>query len=101
MAEGSFGLSPENWSIVQDLLIRPLRDMRATIFVFGSRARGDYKPFSDLDILVEGDIVPSLLSSISERLEESNLPIRVDLVLAQELADSYRSNVERDKVKVS
>ncbi|MEY4668928.1 MAG: hypothetical protein RL518_1627 [Pseudomonadota bacterium] len=101
MAESSFGLSPENWSIVQDLIIRPLKDKGATLFIFGSRARGDFTPFSDLDILVEGDISSSLLSSVAEGIEESNLPIRVDIVLAQDLADSYRPNVERDKVKVS
>ncbi len=57
--------------------------------------------FSDLDILVEGDIDSTLLSSIAERIEESNLPIRVDIVPARDLATTYGASVRRDKVKVS
>jgi predicted nucleotidyltransferase len=100
MNQSRFGLAPDHWSLVSKLLIFPLREKGATVFVFGSRARGDYKPFSDLDILVDGDISPSLLSSISEDLEESNLPIRVDIVLARNLADAYTQGVDRDKVQV-
>lgn len=101
MTEDRFGLAPEHWSIISNRLIRPLRDLGASIYVFGSRARGGYKRFSDLDILVDGDIKPSLLSSIAEELEESTLPIRVDIVLSRDLADTYRPNVERDKVLVA
>jgi hypothetical protein len=36
-----------------------------------------------------------------EQLEESNLPFRVDLVIASDLADAYKPSVERDKVKIS
>jgi predicted nucleotidyltransferase len=71
------------------------------VFLFGSRARGDYRPFSDLDILIQGSPNPSLLSSIAEKLEESNLPFRVDLVGEGDLADAYKVNVDRDKVQIS
>jgi predicted nucleotidyltransferase len=101
MTENSFGLAPEHWSIIMNRLIGPLRDQGASIYVFGSRARGDYKKFSDLDILVDGDVKPSFLSSISEELEESALPIRVDIVLSRDLADAYKPNVEQDKVLVA
>ena len=101
MPNNTFGLSPEHWSIIETHLIRPLRDQGASIFVFGSRARGDCKQFSDLDILIDGEIDPALLPIISEALEESALPIRVDIVLAHDLADSYKPNVQRDKVLVS
>jgi predicted nucleotidyltransferase len=101
MASGTFGLTPAQWSIVDTLIIKPLTERGATLFVFGSRARGDHQPFSDLDILVEGDIGSSLLSSIAEEIEESNLPIRVDIVLARDLASTYGASVGRDKVKVS
>jgi uncharacterized protein len=71
------------------------------VSIFGSRARGDFRQFSDLDVLVEGPVSPSLLSSVSESLEESTLPFRVDIVLEGDLADSYRPGVLRDKVRVA
>jgi predicted nucleotidyltransferase len=96
-----FGVEDAHWSILRNLLIQPLTESGCAVFIFGSRARGDYKKFSDLDILVEGNAKSSLLSSISEQLEESNLPFRVDLVIASDLADAYKPSVERDKVKIS
>ncbi len=101
MQSVKFGLENEHWSILRNLLIQPLTESGCAVFIFGSRARGDYKPFSDLDILVEGDATSSLLSSISEKLEESTLPVRVDLVSSSDLADTYKPSVERDKVRIS
>jgi predicted nucleotidyltransferase len=52
-------------------------------FLFGSRARGDARPFSDLDIALDsgGEPVPrGLVALLAERLEDSCIPYRVDLV---------------------
>jgi len=51
------------------------------VYLFGSRARGDNAPFSDVDvgILVEEDISSELVI-LKGILEESNLPYKVDLV---------------------
>ncbi len=101
MVTVKFGLEDAHWSILRTILLRPLTESGCSVFIFGSRARGDFQPFSDLDILIEGAANSSRLSSISEKLEESNLPFRVDLVAAGDLADTYRPSVERDKVKIS
>lgn len=80
------------------LALTPLFDQGATIYVFGSRARGDHKKFSDLDLLIDGDrLARSDIAAAKEALENSNLPIKVDLVWKKDLADSYRTSVEKDK----
>jgi len=49
--------------------------------VFGSRATGDARPYSDLDIALAGDPLPLVeLGELQADLEESDLPIRVDVV---------------------
>lgn len=97
-----FGLSAEDWSIVERELIAKLRNEGCTLYVFGSRARGDYQPFSDLDILVDTDReLSDLLSEIRDALEESQLPIKVDVVLWSELAESYRRFVDEEKIALS
>jgi predicted nucleotidyltransferase len=101
MDGAKFGLQDAHWLILHDLVVRPLTQAGSSVFIFGSRARGDYQPFSDIDILVEGPASASLLSSIAEELEESTLPYRVDLVPASELADAYKPSVERDRVRIS
>lgn len=75
------------------------------LWVFGSRACGDFKKFSDLDILYQlpeaGPPLPSgFLSTISEHLEDSRLPIRVDLVDQKNVADSYYESIMKDKVAI-
>ncbi|MCC7403061.1 MAG: nucleotidyltransferase domain-containing protein [Bdellovibrionales bacterium] len=75
----------------------------AQIYCYGSRARGDHKPFSDLDLMVEvNTISPELeskVSEIQEQLTASNFPYKFDLVLSPQFADSYRPGYLRDRVR--
>lgn len=98
-----FGLTDKELSFLKDELVRPMSQLGAKVYVFGSRARGDHQQFSDLDILIEPgeeDIKSSLLL-IKEKLEESNFPYKVDIVLFSDLATSYRENVLMDRKLIS
>lgn len=96
-----FGLTPLQLEIISTKLLLPLENAGIKVWFFGSRARGDFKQFSDLDVLYEGqNIPPSLIGSVSEDLEESSLPIKVDLVNIEDLAESYRESVLRDRTEV-
>jgi len=57
------------------------KNEKVKIYLFGSRARGDNTPFSDVDIgfLASRDITDKL-TILKEILEESNFPYKVDLV---------------------
>ena len=51
------------------------------IYLFGSRARGDAKPYSDIDIAIDGNSTLSKrLSQVRFAIEESLIPYKVDLV---------------------
>lgn len=54
----------------------------ARLWLFGSRARGDARRWSDIDIAVEPlqPLRPGLLSELREALAESSLLLDVDLV---------------------
>lgn len=88
------------WSLAeaQRLLARKLADTHIKAWLFGSRARGDHRPFSDIDIALQapdGAIPREHLAALREAFEESCIPYRVDLVdLAQadeHLLDAVRS----------
>jgi uncharacterized protein len=98
----TWGLEPKHLEILNQLLFMPLKKHGARVWVFGSRARGDHKKFSDLDVLFEESqpLPMSALSKIKEDLEESVLPIKVDLVDLQHLAESYRPNVLHERIAV-
>ncbi len=76
---------------VQRILHELLPDLRAryavsTLGVFGSYVRGEQRPRSDLDVLVEFDRAPSLLTFIALENELSDrLGVRVDLVMRRAL----------------
>jgi predicted nucleotidyltransferase len=99
----NFGLSQSQYKILENELIEPLSKLNASVYIFGSRARGDHHPFSDVDILVKStESIPSeVISAIKEALEESKLEVSVDIVEDSMLADSYRDKVESEKIKIS
>jgi len=94
-----FGLTSEQYQYIQETVAEPLSVLGAKLWCFGSRARGDHTEFSDLDLFVEGgsNEIKSLLSQIAESLEEENFPFKVDLVLKQDLAESYSDQIHQDK----
>ena len=62
------------------------------VWAFGSRTNGKHKHFSDLDIVVIGDLPAPLniLAALSEELSESALTCKVDIVDWATTSDSFR-----------
>lgn len=96
----NFGLSQDQQEYILNVVVKPLCSRGLKVFCYGSRARGDHRPFSDLDLMVEGapnQEIRSLVADIQEELTEGNFPLKVDLVFLDEFAVSYRAGYERDK----
>ncbi|NUM89379.1 MAG: nucleotidyltransferase domain-containing protein [Bdellovibrionales bacterium] len=83
-------------------LISPLKKRGARVFIFGSRAMGRHKKFSDVDLLYrESTVIPlHEISRLLSGMEDSSFAYKIDLVRDQELAQSYRENVERAMVEL-
>jgi uncharacterized protein len=83
-------IAPEQLVIVLCLLEAhvPECEVRA----FGSRVTGRSKPHSDLDIVLLGASRLPLgrLAALREAFEESELPIRVDLLDWNAISESFR-----------
>ena len=94
-----FGLTAEQYTYIHDLVVKPLEAMNAQVWCYGSRARGDYKPYSDLDIMVESPHdLSGVIEQIKERLTNSNFPYKVDIVEYKHFADAYKASYRTDKV---
>ena len=97
-----FGLSEEEYKLLDIKCIHPLKALGAKVWIFGSRARGDYKEASDIDVLYEAG--PTMgwatLGKIESALDESRLPYKVDLVDFKNLAESYKEGVLIERVEV-
>ena len=99
-----FGMTDSQWKILEETVISPLKSKNIQVFIFGSRARGQFHPHSDVDLLFHipaGVKLPSgLISQITENIEESKFPFTVDLVNKDELAESYRDGVLSEMIEI-
>jgi len=98
----TFGLSNSQFDLLKKLVIDPIKGLGGKVLIFGSRARGDHHPFSDIDVLfsLPHEVSPSALGKIKEDAEESQLAIKVDLVEVNQLAQSYVQNVMQERVEI-
>jgi predicted nucleotidyltransferase len=65
--------------------------------LYGSRAKGNYRKGSDIDLTLEGEqLNHRVLSKIAGQLEESTLPYQVDLSLKNQLDNPHlMAHIER------
>lgn len=72
------------------------------VWAFGSRVKGTAKPYSDLDLALITAHPLSLERSgaLREAFDESDLPIRVDLVDWATTSESFRKIIEQNKVVI-
>ena len=71
------------------------------VYLFGSYARGEASPGSDIDICIEKGSIRTLfeLSGFYQDLEES-LGNRVDLVTTSGISGDFKEQVEKDMVLI-
>ena len=84
-------------ALILDLLDRHLPN--TTAWLYGSRAKGEARPQSDLDMVVFAD--PAQTRSVydlKEAFEESNLPFRVDVFVWDSMPERFRERVLPDHV---
>lgn len=71
-----------------------------TFKIFGSRARGDYKETSDIDIAVMDKVEESVKFKIMNDFDLLDIPYQIDLVFIKNVTKKeLLESVERDGVK--
>lgn len=91
---------PEQWTELRDILRRHLP--KHAVWAFGSRATGNAKPYSDLDLVVitEQAMDLALCADLRDAFSDSDLPWKVDGVDWASISPEFRRIIERDKVVV-
>ena len=80
-------------------LLSSFADNFFAIVAYGSRARGDARPGSDLDLAVVGPTSPNIVGNLHSALDESDLPFASDVVTLDSRLDSkMRSEILRDGI---
>ena len=70
--------------------------------IFGSRARGDYKVQSDIDIALYGkDLTNSINTNIFYEIDKLYLPYKIDLINFNTLEeDALKDNIEKEGIAI-
>ena len=85
MKNNKYGLSEKHQKIIQNIFSAYPQIQKKILF--GSRAKGNYKKYSDIDFAIDGkNLSFSLLSDIKDDFTESLLPYFVDIVLLPKLS---------------
>jgi type I restriction enzyme S subunit len=94
-------VSPTQMDIVLTILSHHL-PAGGVVSVFGSRAKGEAKKFSDLDLVVDmGEPMSlALLAKLSGAFEESALPYKVDIVDWQAIDQAFREHIKDDRWQI-
>lgn len=71
------------------------------LIIFGSRAVGSAYPGSDYDIAIKADgkISDRLLAIIREKLEDSTIPNKIDLVDYHSVSQELKINIDKDGIR--
>lgn len=92
-------IKPEYLNTVKDIL-RSHLPPHAKTWLFGSRASGKAKTYSDIDLLIDlGEPIPlEILANLTLAFEESNLPYKVDLADAAAINKTFHDNIKEQLI---
>lgn len=96
-ASRSFGIPIGQYERLQRLFESSPKLRR--VWIYGSRARGDHRDLSDIDLALDAPGMTDLeRARLSDRLEDLNILYRVDLLHLQEDLDmELRHRIEQDR----
>jgi len=98
LTEPQHGMSKGQLALIHEILAKwlPAHEVR----LFGSRARGTPKAYSDLDLVIMGDTpMPlSTMGQLHEAFANSDLPWRVDLVDWADTSPEFRLHIANHSI---
>jgi type I restriction enzyme S subunit len=70
--------------------------------LFGSRANGTAKPYSDIDLVILGDeLLPvTTMRILRDAFDDSDLPFQVDLVEWAGTSEQFRKVIEKTAISL-
>ena len=80
---------------VRRIVLDVVSEKKVQVYLFGSWARGEATPLSDIDVAIDphATLPRGMLAQLRERLEESHVPYRVDVVDLTRTSPEFRQRV--------
>ena len=80
---------------VRRIVLDVVSEKKVQVYLFGSWARGEATHLSDIDVAIDPQttLPRGMLAQLRERLEESHVPYRVDVVDLTRTSPEFRQRV--------
>lgn len=92
-----FGLSDEIINKIKNVGIKN----NVEIYIFGSRARGDYKYNSDIDIVIKEYIMQDKEYRILDDIDKIDTEYKIDVVFIQNVRNKqFLNSIEKESIKL-
>ena len=87
---------------IRETLKKYIPNPRAKFYIFGSRAKGKYKEYSDVDIAIDcPNLEKSIKSKIELEFENSTFPYEVDIVDLNSIKETFKNLIQNDLVLIN
>ena len=95
-------LSSEEQATLRAILNNYVSDQHYKVVVFGSRATGKARKYSDIDLALIGDtaVPPEVSADLSETFENSTLPYTVDIIDFTKASGAFRNEIKKEGVEL-
>ena len=96
-----FGLEDRHVNFIKELLKRHVPNSDAKFYVFGSRAKGNYREYSDVDIAIDcPDMTLDKRLKLLSDFENSTFPYEVDIIDLNTIKDSFKNIIKDDLIEI-
>ena len=94
------GITEIELEIIKNILMPFRADYK--FYTYGSRVKGNFRPLSDLDLMIKGKTNANLndIENLKELFDESNLPYVVNICDYYNLSESFYDIIKQDLVEV-
>ncbi len=87
----------DNWKVKLNNIVEELKKSKPkSIILFGSRARGDFSKYSDIDIAVDIDLSFREKRKLKEKIEAISGLYSVDLVFLNEAQNNFKEKILKE-----
>lgn len=89
-------IDEKDYKILKDIL----QEYPNIFYVYGSRVKGTNQRYSDIDICYFDYIPSEQINNIINKLEESDMTIKVDLTWVQEFNEDFFNKIKNDLLEI-
>ena len=96
-----FGLEERYINFIKKTLKKHVSSPDAKFYIFGSRAKGKYQEYSDIDIAIDSkDMTLDTKLKLEDDFENSTFPYEVDIVDLNNIKENFKNLIKNDLIEL-